>query len=83
MKELVARFSLASPSFFVKIQKIGIVLTALSVVILSLEAQVPEIELPVFVHKLAEYLAIAGSIAATIAKFTVADYSQLNEKVNE
>jgi hypothetical protein len=83
MKELVARFNLASPSFFVKIQKIGIILTTLSVIILSLEAQSPAMELPVFVHKLAEYLAIAGSIAATIAKLTVSDQEQLKQKVNE
>ena len=77
MIELIKRFNLASPSFFVKIQKFGVVLSALSVVLLGLQAQMPTIELPAIVAKIAEYLAVAGGVAATVAKFTVADPEQL------
>lgn len=77
MKELITRFNLASPSFFIKIQKIGVVLSALSVVLLGLQAQMPTVEIPQIVYKIAEYLAVAGGVAATIAKLTVADPTQI------
>ena len=77
MKELIARFNLASPSFFIKIQKIGVVLSAVSVVLLGLQAQMPTVEIPQIVYKIAEYLAVAGGVAATIAKLTVADPTQI------
>ena len=77
MKELITRFNLASPSFFIKIQKIGIVLSAVSVVLLGLQAQMPTVEIPQIVYKIAEYLAVAGGVAATIAKLTVADPTQI------
>jgi hypothetical protein len=77
MKELITRFNLASPSFFIKIQKIGVVLSAVSVVLLGLQAQMPTVEIPQIVYKIAEYLAVAGGVAATIAKLTVADPTQI------
>ena len=77
MKELITRFNLASPSFFIKIQKIGVVLSAVSVVLLGLQAQMPTVEIPQVVYKIAEYLAVAGGVAATIAKLTVADPTQI------
>ena len=79
MKELITRFNLASPSFFVKIQKLGVLLSALSVVLLGLQAQMPTVEVPVIVYKIAEYLAVAGGVAATIAKLTVADPTQIQK----
>jgi len=79
MKELITRFNLASPSFFVKIQKLGIVLSALSVVLLGLQAQMPTVEIPAIVYKISEYLAVAGGVAATIAKLTVADPTQIQK----
>jgi hypothetical protein len=79
MKELVTRFNLASPTFFVKIQKLGVLLSALSVILLGLQAQMPTIEVPALVYKVAEYLAVAGGVAATIAKLTVADPTQIQK----
>lgn len=77
MKELITRFGLASPTFFIKIQKLGVLLSALSVVLLGLQAQMPMVEIPQIVYKIAEYLAVAGGVAATIAKLTVADPTQI------
>lgn len=77
MKELITRFNLASPTFFIKIQKIGVILSALSVVLLGLQSQMPTVEIPQIVYKIAEYLAVAGGVAATIAKLTVADPTQI------
>ena len=79
MKELITRFNLASPTFFVKIQKLGVLLSALSVVLLGLQAQMPTIEVPALVYKVAEYFAVAGGVAATIAKLTVADPTQIQK----
>jgi hypothetical protein len=83
MKELIARFQIPSPSFFVKIQKLGAFLTGLSVVLMGLQSQFPGVGIPDSVAKIAGYLAVAGAIAAGIARLTVRDYEELERKVSE
>lgn len=83
MKELLARIALPAPSFFVKIQKIGAFLTGLSVILMGLQSQFPAVGIPDVVSKIAGYLAVAGAVAAGIAKLTVSDYTELDKKINE
>jgi hypothetical protein len=83
MKELIARFQIPSPSFFVKIQKLGAFLTGLSIVLMGLQSQFPEVGLPDALSKIAGYLAVAGAIAAGVARLTVSDYSELERRVSE
>lgn len=83
MKELIARFQLDSPTFFIKIQKLGAFLTGLSVVLMGLQSQFPGVGIPDVVGKIAGYLAVAGAIAAGVARLTVKDYDELERKVGE
>jgi hypothetical protein len=83
MKELIARLQIPSPSFFVKVQKIGAFLTGLSVVLMGLQSQFPSVGIPAVVNTVAGYLAVAGAIAAGVARLTVSDYSELEKRVSE
>lgn len=83
MKELISRFQLDSPSFFVKIQKIGAFLSGLSVILMGLQSQFPSVGIPDSVSKIAGYLAVAGAIAAGIARLTVKDYDELEKRISE
>jgi hypothetical protein len=83
MKEFIARLTIPAPSFFVKIQKIGAFLTGLSVILMGLQSQFPAVGIPDVVSKVAGYLAVAGAVAAGIAKLTVSDYSELDKKISE
>ena len=78
MKTILKRITSDSPSFFKKIQTIGITLGAVGLAIVSVPASV--IALPAIVTTMAGYFIAIGTVAAAVAKTTVADPSVLEEK---
>lgn len=68
MKELITRLSSPTPSFWKKIQKIGIILGTISGVI----ATAP-ISLPAGIVTAAGYLTVASGSIAAISQLTVED----------
>jgi len=71
MKQLLTRLTNESPNFFKKIQAIGITLGAVGVAILAIPASV--IVLPATLTTVAGYFIAIGSVAAAVAKTTVAN----------
>ena len=78
MKTILKRITSDSPSFFKKIQTIGTTLGAVGLAIVSVPASV--IALPAIVTTMAGYFIAIGTVAAAVAKTTVADPSVLEEK---
>lgn len=78
MNEIMKRMTAESPSFFKRIQTIGITLGAIGVAIMAIPASV--IALPAFVGTMAGYFIAIGTVAAAIAKTTVKDASILDSK---
>lgn len=76
--ELLTRITNESPSFFKKIQTLGITLGAVGVALLAIPASV--IVLPATVTTMAGYFIAAGTVAAAVAKTTVADAAVLEKK---
>lgn len=72
--KLKARWNNESPSFWKKVQKIGVVCAALGGAI----ATAP-IALPAVAVTISGYLATAGVVAGVLAKLTVADSSVLED----
>lgn len=72
--KLKARWNNESPSFWKKVQKVGIVCAALGGAI----ATAP-ISLPAAAVTVSGYLATAGVVAGILAKLTVADSSVLED----
>ena len=83
MKEFFARLSLPSPSFFVKVQKFGLFLSGLSVLILGLNSQFPGMNIPPVLNDIAGYCAVGGAIITGIAKLTVSDPEELAKKMDK
>lgn len=79
MKEIIKRFSAESPSFFKKIQALGLTLGGVGGVIMSLPELAPTVQLPEIIVKLAGYFVVAGLVSAAIAKTTVKDTSVLEK----
>lgn len=78
LNEIKKRLTSESPSFFKKIQKIGITLGAAGLAIMAIPASV--VVLPAALVTMAGYFVAIGSVAAAIAKTTVADPSVLEKK---
>ena len=83
MKEFFARLTLPSPSFFVKVQRFGVLLSGLSVLILGLNSEFPGMNIPPVMNDIAGYCAVSGAIITGIAKLTVSDPVALDEKINK
>jgi hypothetical protein len=77
IKEIGTRLKHESPSFFKKIQAIGISLGAIGTALMAIPAET--VELPEVVGKLSGYFIVAGIVAAAIAKTTVSDPSVLKK----
>lgn len=78
MNTIWKRLTSESPTFFKRIQAIGITLGAVGAAIMAIPSEV--LILPEFLTKLASYFVVAGIIAAAIAKTTVADSTVLEKK---
>ena len=77
MNEIIKRFTSESPTFFKRIQAIGITLGSIGAALLVLPASV--IVLPSTIVTMAGYFVAAGSVAAAVAKATVADPAVLQD----
>lgn len=66
MKKLIKRIKEPTPKFFKKIRNIGLVMTAISGVVVT-----SPIALPTVVVNIAGYLAVAGGIASAISQTAV------------
>lgn len=66
MKELISRISAPTPSFWKKVQKIGLIFAGIAGVITA-----APIGLPVAVTSLAGYLTVASGSIAAISQLTV------------
>lgn len=71
MNQLIKRLTLKSPSFFVKIQNIGVGLIAFAGGIKLLATQYEGSRIIEFLMPYTTDIAVAGGIAALIAKLTV------------
>lgn len=70
--EVVKRWKSETPSFWKKIQRIGLVAGALGAVIIA-----SPIALPVTIVSVGGYLTLAGSVAATLSQLTVEDKKEI------
>lgn len=80
MKELITRLANPSPTFFKKIQVIGVAVLGIGTALVATPG------LPAIITTIGGYLITGGTIATIIAKFTVTDSSVLpnkDERVNE
>lgn len=66
MKKLIQRIKEPTPKFFKKIRNIGLVMTAISGVLVT-----SPIALPTLVVSVAGYLAVAGGIASAVSQTAV------------
>jgi hypothetical protein len=73
MKQLVMRASAPTPSFFIKVRNICLLIGAIGAGILA-----TPVALPATVTTIAGYLTVAGSIAAGISQLTTADTDPAN-----
>lgn len=67
MKEILVRLSAPTPTFFKKVAKLGLIVTAIGGVLVS------GIAVPPIAVTIGGYLISGGLVAAAIAKVTVAD----------
>ena len=74
MKKMMHDFKAPVSPFFIKIRNIGLLLTGLAAALLS-----APVTLPVTVTTIAGYIAVAGSVAATVSQFTT-DGSTIPDK---
>lgn len=70
--EVVKRWKSETPSFWKKIQRIGLVAGALGAVIIA-----SPIALPVTIVSVGGYLTLAGSVAATLSQLTVENKKEI------
>ncbi len=75
MNTLIKRLTSESPTFFKRIQAIGITIGSIGLAIVALPASI--IVLPAAVTTIAGYFIAIGAVAAAVAKTTVADPSVL------
>ncbi len=78
MSEIIKRLTSESPTFFKRIQAIGITLGSVGTALLLIPASV--VVLPAVVITVAGYFVVAGVVATTVAKTAVADPSVLEKK---
>lgn len=71
--EVVKRWKSETPSFWKKIQRIGLIAGGIGAVIIA-----SPIALPALVASVGGYLALAGSVAATLSQLTVEDKEVLD-----
>lgn len=71
--EVVKRWKSETPSFWKKVQKIGLIAGGIGAVIIA-----SPIALPAIVASVGGYLALAGSVAATLSQLTVEDKEVLD-----
>ncbi len=77
MKELITRLSHPSPTFFKKIQVIGVSILGIGTALVATPG------LPIIIATIGGYLITGGTIATIVAKFTVSDNTVLPEKKEE
>jgi len=77
MKELIARFSNPSPTFFKKIQVLGVSILGIGTALVATPG------LPAAIVTIGGYMITGGTIATIVAKFTVSDSAVLPEKKDE
>lgn len=77
MKELISRLTSPSPTFFKKLQAIGLTLTAIATTLMSLPSMITGFELPATLDKMTGYMMAIGLVIAAVAKTTVADTTVL------
>lgn len=80
MNTIFKRITSESPSFFKKIQALGITLGAIGGIIMGIPEVAPTVVMPALIYKLAGYFVVAGLIAAGVAKTTVSDPAVLEKK---
>ncbi len=84
MNEILKRITSESPTFFKKIQAIGITIGVIGVAILATPVTLATFGivyvLPATISTIASHMAAAGTVAAAVAKTTVADPSVLEKK---
>jgi hypothetical protein len=68
MNKVIDRMQKPTPMFFQKLRNIGVALTAVAASLIA-----APVALPVIIVKVAGYLAVAGTIAATISQAAVTD----------
>lgn len=78
MEKLVKRWKAETPSFWKKVQKIGIGIGAVGGVIVGLP-----VALPAALVTIGGYMVAVGSVAAVLSKLTVVDASALEDTVND
>lgn len=71
--EVVKRWKSETPSFWKKIQRIGLIAGGIGAVIIA-----SPIALPAVLASVGGYLALAGSVAATLSQLTVEDKEVLD-----
>lgn len=60
-----------TPAFFKRIVKIAISLAAAGTALLTTESMIDNFTLPAMIHKIAQWLIVAGIVAAAVSKTTV------------
>lgn len=86
MNEIKARWQTESPSFFKTLATIGKFLVGAGGVIMAATLAAPETISPQLINWLelgSSYMVFGGGIMAAVATLTVADYSELQNKLNE
>jgi hypothetical protein len=71
--EVVKRWKSKTPSFWKKIQRIGLIAGGIGAVIIA-----SPVALPAAIASVGGYLALAGSVAATLSQLTVEDKEVLD-----
>jgi len=71
--EVVKRWKSKTPSFWKKVQRIGLIAGGIGAVIIA-----SPIALPAAIASVGGYLALAGSVAATLSQLTVEDKEVLD-----
>lgn len=77
MKELITRLTSPSPTFFKRIQAIGITVGVIGGTLMALPTTI--IILPAALSTAAGYMVAIGTVAAAVAKTPVADPTVLNK----
>ena len=78
MKNLIKRWKAETPTFWKKVQKVGIGVGAIGGVIVSLP-----IALPAALITIGGYMVAVGSVTAVLSKLTVVDATALENAVND
>ncbi len=85
MNELIARWKLRSPSFFVGVANFGKWIMGVGAVLMAATVAAPESIKPELVETIkivSSYMIFGGSVVLSIAKLTVADPEALKDLIN-